>query len=377
MGIVNKQRFRLSDYRLLISGATLDVEVGYETYGRLNATRDNALLICHYWTGTSHAAGRYAPDDPLPGWWDALIGPGKAIDTDRFFVVCSDTLANVQARDPNVISTGPSSIDPAAGKPYGSRFPVVSVRDMVHVQRALMDHLGIKHLRAVGGPSAGGMQALEWACTYPEFMDRVFGVCSHGRSNAFFTLGVYRWCRALIQGDPHWHGGDYYGGPGPERGLRLALSVITLLAQTPGRINATARASETGWDPPDDGSPFADPAGLFPYEPSFNAFIDDRARFADANAFLAIARAATLHNLGWGRGGFEQALSRVRAEVLMIPCEQDLFFPPDDSRDVVDAVDRGGGEAELYTMKSDWGHFACIFDSDRFAGRLNDFLTSK
>jgi homoserine O-acetyltransferase len=369
-----KQRFDLPNHRLL-SGAVLDVEVGYETYGALNERRDNAVLVCHYWTGTSHAAGRYIPEDPLPGWWDALIGAGKAIDTQRLFVVCADTLANVQARDPTVISTGPSSIDPATGKPWGSRFPIVTLRDMVHVQRALMDHLGIKHLRAVGGPSAGGMQALEWACTYPEFMDKVFGVCTYGRSNAFFTMGVYRWCRAFIQSDPEWRGGDYYDGPGPQQGLRQALSLISLLAQTPTRVNALARASETGWDLPDGGPPYVDVNGLFPYEQAFNAFLEERARFADANAFLALAHAGTLHNVGWGRGGFEQALAAVRAEVLMIPCEQDLFFPPADSRDVVNAVTAGGRRAELNTMNSDWGHFACIFDTDRFAERLHDFLS--
>ena len=159
-----------------------------------------------------------------------------------------------------------------------------------------------------------------------------------------------------------------------QEGLRRALSIITLLAQTPVRVNATARSSETGWDPPNDAPPYVDPDGLFPYEHSFNDFIDERARFADANAFLAIGRAATLQNLGWGRGGFEQALSNVRAEVLMIPCEHDVFFPPGDSRDVVDAVVHGGGDAELYPVRSDWGHFACIFDTDQFAARLHDFL---
>jgi len=374
MDKIEKQRFFLPNFRFQ-SGEVMDVEVGYETYGQLSPARDNAVLVCHYWTGTSHAAGRYTPDDPLPGWWDTLIGPGKAIDTDHTFVICSDTLANVQPFDPHVISTGPASLDPATGRPYGSRFPRVTFRDVVHVQRAMMDHLGIAHLRAVGGPSGGGMQALEWACTYPDFMDKVFGVCTFGRSNAFFTMGVYRWCRALITSDPRWQGGDYYDGPGPQDGFRRALTVITLLAQTPTRVNAVARGSETGWDLPEDGPPYDDPDGLFPYERGFNAFIDERAQFADANAFLAIGRAAVLHDVGHQRGGFERALSNVQAPVLMIPCEQDLYFPPNDSRDVVEAVVAGGGRAELYTVSSDWGHFTCLFDTDRFAQRLHDFLS--
>ncbi len=191
MNQIRIQPFALPNFRFL-SGEILDIEIGYETYGELNPARDNAILICHYWTGTSHAAGKYAPSDALPAWWDALIGPGKVIDTDKYFVICPNTLANVQARDPNVISTGPASIDPRTRKPYGSCFPRVTFRDMVRVQRALVEHLGIARLRAIGGPSGGGMQALEWACEYPDFMDKIFGVCTFGRSNAFFTLGIYR-----------------------------------------------------------------------------------------------------------------------------------------------------------------------------------------
>ncbi len=368
-------RFALPNFRFL-SGETLDVEIGYETYGELNRARDNAILICHYWTGTSHAAGKYAPSDPLPGWWDGLIGPGKAIDTNRFFVICPNTLANVQARDPIVISTGPASIDPHTGKPYGSRFPRVTIRDMVHVQRPLMEHLGIAQVRAVGGPSGGGMQALEWVCEYPDFADKIFGVCTFGRSNPFFTMGIYRWCRAFITSDPDWRGGDYYDGALPLIGLRRALSVITLMAQTPTRVNAVARASETGWDIPDDAAPFIDPDAVFPYERGFEGFVEQRAQFADANAFLATGRAGILHNVGWKRG-FESALANVKAQVLMIPCEQDMYFPPNDSRDVVNAVKAGSGRAELYAVNSNWGHFACLFDTETFAQRLHDFIESQ
>ena len=373
MDSIPKHTFSLPQFRFL-AGDTLDIQIGYESYGELNAARDNAILICHYWTGTSHAAGRYTPEDALPGWWDVLIGPGKPVDTDRFFVICSDTLANVQAFDPNVTSTGPATCNPATGKPYGSQFPRLTFRDIVHVQRKLMDHLGISHLRAVGGPSGGGMQALEWATTYPDFMDKAFGVCTFGRSNTFITTGIYRWCHALITGDPHWHGGDYYDSPGPREGFRQALSVITLLAQTPAHVNRVARASDVGWELSEGGPPYDDPDGLYPYEAGFYAYMDDRAKFADANAFLVIGRAAVIHNVGYLCGGFAQALAGVRADMLMIPCEQDLYFPPDDSRDVVDAIRVGDGRAELYPIQSDWGHFSCLFDTGKFSERLKDFL---
>jgi homoserine O-acetyltransferase len=370
---IQKQRQVIRNFEFL-AGATLDIEISYETYGTLNDAGDNAILICHYWTGTAHAAGRYSASDALPGWWDALIGPGKTIDTNVNFVICSDTLANVQANDPMVSSTGPASTDPNTGKPWGSRFPVLTFRDIVNAQRALLDRLGVEHLVAVGGPSGGGMQALEWAVTYPDFMDRVFAVNSFGRSSAFFTMAVYRMCRALIEADPDWQNGDYYGGPGPRRGLQRALGYITLLAQSPTRINSIARDSDAGWQVVDRISRLAEPDKIPPFEQDFDLFIEERASLADANAFLTIGKAATLHNVGLGRGGFEKALATVRADLLMVPNEQDLYFPAIDSRDVVDAVNAGGGNAELLVVDSRWGHFSCLFDTDTFAQRLQRFL---
>ena len=275
-----------------------------------------------------------------------------------------------------VSSTGPASTDPKTGKPYGSRFPVLTFRDIVKAQRSLLDQLGIKHLVAVGGPSGGGMQALEWAVSYPEFMDKVFAVNSFGRSSAFFTMAVYRMCRALITADPHWQNGDYYDGPGPQRGLQQALSYITLLAQSPTRINRAARDSDAGWQLIDQISQLGEPERLTAFEKEFNLFIQERASLADANAFLTIGKAATLHDVGLGRGGFEKALATVKAQVLMVPNEQDLYFPAIDSRDVVDAVNAGHGNAELYSVDSRWGHFSCLFDTDTFAQRLQRFLYS-
>ena len=373
MNNIKKHRQAIRDFEFL-SGESLDIEISYETYGRLNESCDNAILICHFWTGTSHAAGKYSTEDPLPGWWDVLIGPGKAIDTDLNFVICTDTLSNVQANDPGVFSTGPASIDPKTGKPHGSHFPTLTFRDIVQAQRVLLDQLGIRHLKAVGGPSGGGMQALEWAVTYPDFMDKVFAVNSFGRSSAFFTMAVYRICRALIETDPNWRNGDYYDGPGPQSGFHHALSYITLLAQTPTRINSVARDSDAGWQVLDQISQLNEPGRLALYEQDFNLFIEERASFADANAFLTIGKAATLHDVGLGRGGFEQALSTVQAEVLMIPNEQDIYFPAIDSRDVVDAIKAGNGNAEFYPVDSQWGHFSCLFDTGTFEKRLHQFL---
>src|SRR5579863_4740844 len=169
--IVEKKVFELPEFQTSTGQLIRNVRIGWESYGTLNADRSNAILIAHYFSGTSHAAGRYAKEDVFPGYWDALIGPGKAIDTDRYFVFSSDTLVNLNARDPYVVTTGPASINPDTGTTYDLNFPLVTISDFVAVQRALVDHLGIRKLHAVMGPSMGGLQTLAWAVAYPDMMD--------------------------------------------------------------------------------------------------------------------------------------------------------------------------------------------------------------
>ncbi|MGD9511987.1 MAG: homoserine O-acetyltransferase, partial [Geminicoccaceae bacterium] len=227
--LVEKQLFELADFTTL-GGATIGrVRVGWESYGRLNAAKENVVLVTHHYSGTSHAAGRYRPDDALPGYWDAIIGPGKAIDTDRFYVISCDTLVNLNAKDPNTITTGPASIDPATGKPYGMSFPIVTIRDFVNVQKALLDHLGITSLHAVVGPSMGALQALEWASVYPDRVGRVVAAIGGAEENAFLIGWLDLWS-APIRLDPAWNGGDYYGRAEPIRGLTEALKLVTLQA---------------------------------------------------------------------------------------------------------------------------------------------------
>ena len=161
--LVEKKLFELPQYRTNNGEIIECLRVGWESYGTLNQGKSNAILVTHYFSGTSHAAGRYSPQDELPGYWDAIIGPGKAIDTEKYFVLPSDTLVNLNARDPNVITTGPSSCNPATGERYGMNFPVVSIHDFVEVQKALVESLGVERLRAVVGPSMGALQAYQWA----------------------------------------------------------------------------------------------------------------------------------------------------------------------------------------------------------------------
>ena len=223
--ITKKQVFELSSFTTQ-SGRTLkNVKVGWESYGTLNADKSNAILICHFFSGTGHAAGKYAEAEKVAGYWDAIIGPGKAIDTTKYFVFSSDTLVNLSPADPNVTTTGPASIDPDTGKPYGylsdkndKGFPIVSIRDFIEVQKKLVDSLGIKKLHMVGGASMGGIQTYEWAAVYPDMVSRIMPVISSAEPDAGLIDWLDIWAMP-IRLDPNWNGGDYYGKEAPLAGL--------------------------------------------------------------------------------------------------------------------------------------------------------------
>ena len=230
VGLVKPQflTFAEDEPMQLESGATLGpVTIAYETYGRLNAERSNAILIVHALSGSAHAGGYHNPDDRKPGWWDECIGPGKAFDTDRYFVICSNVLGGCYG------STGPSSINPTTGKPYGLGFPVVTIGDMVHAQIKLIDHLGIDQLLCIAGGSMGGMQVLEWAAHHPQRVKATIPLATTAQHSpmliAFSEVG-----RQAIYADPNWNNGDYYGqSVKPDAGLAVARMVghITYLSE--------------------------------------------------------------------------------------------------------------------------------------------------
>ena len=280
-----KRRFDLAQLQCL-SGATIsNVAIGYETYGELNAAGDNAILIAHFFSGSSHAAGKYAPDDPQPGYWDAIVGPGKAVDTNRYFVISSDTLVNLNVHDKNVITTGPASLDPATQKPYGLKFPAVAIADFVRVQKALIDSLGIKRLHAVMGPSMGGLQTFEWAASYPDCVGRIIPVIAAPNFRGWLTGWLSMWTQP-IKLDPAWKGGDYYGGPPPRAGLEAALRLMTLHAlHSDWADGAGGRALAEGGDASDLATtPFA-------IEQTLAAAASLRLDNSDANSLLYLARA--------------------------------------------------------------------------------------
>ncbi|WP_442870455.1 alpha/beta fold hydrolase [Aneurinibacillus sp. Ricciae_BoGa-3] len=349
-------------------GQTIPVRIGYETYGQLSNDRKNAILVCHFFSANSHAAGKYHPDDAEPGWWDMLIGPGKAIDTDRYFVICTDTLCNIQLKNPHVITTGPGTINPETGDCYGMAFPQFTYRDMAGIQFKIITEMGIEKLVAVIGPSAGGMQALNWAVHFPDNVEAVVSVISGGASPILTSLAYLQSAIDAIKLDPNWREGSYYGESEPEQGLALALQLMNLGAYQYGWYDANYKRVAA------DIAPYQSLNNPPTFLTQFKEAIAQRMNTYDANHYLYTARAAMLHNIANGFSSMEEALSRITARVLMIPCKTDLLFPPQYSWEVVDIINKAGGHAACYEIDSPLGHMAGVLAAHLFADQVAAFI---
>ena len=371
--IVEKQIFEL-DRLELVSGTTLNgVQVGYETYGRLSPARDNAILICHYFSGTSHAAGRYNDVEEIPGYWDAVIGPNKPFDTDRYFILSSDTLCNINVKDPKTITTGPASINPETGRPYGMSFPIVTIRDFVNVQQALIRSFGIQRLYAVAGPSMGGFQALEWALAYPEMVARSILVISAGELHPWLIVMPGRIAEMAIRLDPNWQKGDYYGQAEPLDGLTIAFTTLTMIALSqPWADRTFGRAIA---DP--NQSPFEALENRFAIETQIEKVARERAAQTDANSYLYLSKANALYRAGIGCGTLDDALRRIQAKVLLIPCSSDVFLPPYQSERLLTVLKQGGVRVSSFELESDGGHLAGLLEIHKVAKVLREFLESE
>jgi len=363
--VLQKQVFEAGRYQTRAGATIPNVRIGYQTMGRLSAAGDNAVLIAHFFSGNSHAFGRLSANGP-PGWWDAIIGPGKAIDTDRYFVVAADTLVNINVQDPNTVTTGPATINPDTGRPYGMGFPVVSMRDFVEVQKLLLDSLGVKRLALVAGPSNGGLQAIEWAAAYPEMIDRVMPVISAG-VDAWLQGWLNIWA-APIRLDPNWRDGDYYaaGREPPLRGMAEALKIVTLQAQDRLWTRQFDRKVPEGQDP-------ARRIGdRFEVERVLDAAGQARARSTDANSFLYMVRANQLTLNEYPSLG--AALSRSQARWLVVPTPTDHVFLPGAVQEMVEALRRAGRPVEVAEVTGDRGHLNGVLDMAQVAGRIRAFL---
>ncbi|MDO5630341.1 MAG: homoserine O-acetyltransferase [Paracoccus sp. (in: a-proteobacteria)] len=368
-GLVEKQAFTLTDFQTR-SGETIpEMRLGYETYGTLNETKDNAILIPHFFSGTSHAAGKYADSDAAPGYWDAIIGSGKPIDTDRFFVVSVDTPVNLGAHDPNVITTGPATLNPATGQPWGMDFPVMTIGDFVDTQKGLMDQLGIETWHAVMGASMGGLQSYEWAASYPDRLERVIPVISSGYANADLIAWLDVWA-APIRVDSNWNGGDYYGGNAPVAGLAAALKTLTLHANSAEWANSSfGRAPAEGSDP-------ASIDGKFAVQAALDAAGAARAQIADANHFLYLVKANQLFVAGQPEGGIYDGLRAIEVPALLIYSDADLVFPPDAVRETAAIIRSDGTPVQTVQITGGRGHLDGVLNIAQAGEQIRAFLNA-
>jgi homoserine O-acetyltransferase/O-succinyltransferase len=386
VGIVETQYVDLPRPVPLDCGRQLEpVRVAFETYGTLNPKRDNVILVCHALSGDAHAAGvsQRVPNEGTRdgfgaeardgrtgkalGWWDGMIGPGKAFDTDHFFVVSTNLLGGCRG------TTGPSSLDPVTGRPYGARFPVITVADMVRTERALLEELGIGRLAAVAGGSLGGMQALEWAILFPDQVGAVVAIAS---THALHPQGL-AWnaiAREAIMRDPAWHGGDYYEtGRSPDAGMGVARMVghVTYLSAEALRDKFGRRLQS------------ADDISYTITKPEFEieSYLDHQAdsfvkRF-DANTYLYTSRALTYFDLArqYGGGSLARALEGVSARTLLIAFSSDWLYPPAGSRDIETALVELGKPVECHVIEAPYGHDSFLLEEARQTPHIQRFLS--
>ncbi|HEY3535053.1 MAG TPA: homoserine O-acetyltransferase [Pedococcus sp.] len=340
-------------------GVLPGVRLAYETWGELNAARDNAVLVEHALTGDSHVVGPAGPGHPTPGWWDGLVGPGCPLDTDRYFVVAANVLGGCQG------STGPASTAPD-GQPWGSRFPYLTIRDQVQAEALLADELGVDRWALVLGGSMGGMRVLEWAVTHPQRVGAALVLAS----TAHATAEQIAWCQPqllAIRADPHFHGGDYYDQPtGPGAGLGIARRIAHITYRSElelhERFGRQAQASE---------EPLGG-AGRYAVESYLDHHAGKLAGRFDANSYLVLTEAMSSHDIGRGRGGTASALARVTCRLVVVAVDSDRLYPPRLSREIVDAVPG----AELHTVHSDFGHDGFLIELEQVGAVVGTLLGS-
>jgi homoserine O-acetyltransferase len=361
--IVETQFVRF-DSLSLDCGATLSpVDVAHETYGALNAARSNAILILHALSGDAHAAG-ISHESGKPGWWDNMIGPGKAFDTDKYFVICSNVLGGCRG------TTGPSSINPATGAPYAMSFPVITIADMVRLQKTLVDHLGIQRLLAVTGGSMGGMQALQWAVAYPDQVAAAIPIATTARHSAqqiaFDEVG-----RQAIMADPDWNEGNYYGGQPPARGLSVARMVghITYMSDESMREKFGRRLRDKD---------------KFGFDFSVDFEVESYLRYRgsqfvlrfDANSYLYITKALDYFDAAEGCASLAEAFRPTQARFLVVSFTSDWLYPSYQSQEIVKALRSLNRDVAYCELASNYGHDAFLVDIGEQTEVVRGFLAN-
>ena len=363
------QRFGLSRHITLPGPLRLDggvllspVEIAYETYGTLAPDGGNAILLCHALTGDQHVASPH-PVTGKPGWWTRMVGPGKPVDPERHFIVCANVLGSCMG------SSGPATVNPATGKPWGMDFPVITIRDMVRAQAMLLDHLGVGRLKAVVGGSMGGMQALSWPATFPDRVEAAVVIASTARHSAQ-NIAFHEVGRQAVMADPRWNGGAYYDGDPPAAGLAVARMAahITYLSEAGltekfGRRLQAREAKSFGFDADFQIESYLRHQGL--------SFVD---RF-DANAYLYITRAMDYFDLAEEHGGLlANAFRETRARFCLVSFDTDWLYPTRDSRAIVHALNAAGAPVSFVELSSPFGHDAFLLEAPELNRVVDGFL---
>ena len=365
VGSVETRCFATSEEIVLEHGGKLArLKVAFEIYGTLNREKSNAILICHALSGDAHAAGWHKGDEK-PGWWDIIIGPGKALDTDKFFVICSNVLGGCKG------TTGPSSINPSTAKPYGLDFPVISIKDMVDVQKRLLHHLAISKLFAVIGGSFGGMQVLQWCVSYPDDVRMAVAIATSAYSSPQ-QIAFNEVSRRAIASDPDWNNGDYYGRTAPARGLSLARMIghITYLSDESMHQKFGRRLqgkSDYGFD-------------IFSADFQVESYLryhgDAFVKRFDANSYLYITKAIDYFDLTRkGEISLAEALKSVKAKLLVISISSDWLYPPYQCREIADALSASEIDVRHCEIKSNYGHDAFLLEAGQMNYTIGNFLT--
>jgi homoserine O-acetyltransferase/O-succinyltransferase len=346
------------------------VTLAYETWGSLNAEGDNAVLITHALTGNTHAHDAGCPDDPKGGWWNPLIGPGRLFDTERYFVICSNVLGGCAG------STGPASLNPATGKPYGMDFPLITMHDIVRAQHALIEHLGVSELAMVAGGSIGGQQALEWAVTYPEQVRKVAVIAATAALTAQ-AIAFNEVQRQTIMLDPLWQGGSYESGQGPRAGLAIArmLAIITYQSEEVMELRFARKPAWNTTTPSPSGSP--DLGRRFDVESYLYHQGDLLTRRFDANSYLYLSRAMDSYDVSEGYSSLDAALRRIRSKALFVGIRSDFLFPAAYVRELSEKVRALGGDATYVEIDSPHGHDAFLKEWAQMAAALQRIVAEE
>lgn len=341
------------------------ITIAYETYGELNEDKDNVIVIEHALTASAHAAGKHSPEDKYPGWWDVMIGPGKAFDTNKYFVVCSNILGSCYG------TSGPSTINPHTEKKYGLSFPLVGVRDMVRVQHELLKHLGIKRIRGIAGGSLGGMQAIEWALLFPEMVDSLLLIATAARSSPL-SIAIHKVGIQAIMNDPNWNEGNYYGKESPENGLSIArmLGHITYLSD--------------GWLWEKFGREHDDPVKIkssleckFEIEKYLEYQGSKFVKRFDANSYVYIMRSIDLYDAAEGYLNLEESFKRIRCKkVLVSSFKYDWLYPSYQSKELEDAFTANKICVTYKEIDSPYGHDSFLLEYEKLTSLIKDFLDS-